>query len=62
MIAQAIYGDFESINGKKEKYGKEDIEELISALSGLTEKFGWDKIKIFIRSMYFGKCVDRSMQ
>ena len=62
MIVQAIYGDFESIKGKKEKYGKEDIEELIYALSGLTEKFGWDKIKIFIRSRYFGKCVDRSMQ
>ncbi len=61
LIAQAIYEDFEELKGKKEKYGKNDIEELRNALSILLEKFGRDKIKIFIRSIYFRKCVDRSV-
>ena len=61
LIAQAIYEDFEEMNGKIEKYGKDDIEELRNALSVLLEKFGRDKIKIFIRSIYFRKCVDRSI-
>ena len=61
LIAQAIYEDFEEIKGKMEKYGKDDIEELRNALSVLLEKFGRDKIKIFIRSIYFRKCVDRSI-
>ncbi|RZD15279.1 MAG: hypothetical protein EVJ47_03135 [Candidatus Acidulodesulfobacterium ferriphilum] len=61
LIAQAIYEDFEELKGKKEKYGKDDIEELRNALSVLIEKFGRDKVKIFIRSVYFRKCVDRSV-
>lgn len=61
LISRAIYEDFESIKGKKEKYGKKDIEELRKVLSGLTLKFGRDKIKIFIRSRYFGRCADRSI-
>ena len=61
LIAQDIYEDFEELKGKKEKYGKDDIEELRKALSGLIEKFGRDKVKTFIRSVYFGKCVDRSI-
>ena len=61
LIAQAIYEDFEEIKGEKEKYGKDDIDELRNALSILLEKFGRDKIKIFIRSIYFRKCVDRSI-
>ena len=61
LIAQAIYEDFEELKGKKEKYGKDDIEELRNALSILIEKFDRDKIKIFIRSIYFRKCVDRSV-
>jgi hypothetical protein len=61
LIAQAIYEDFEEMKGEKEKYGKDDIEELRNALSILLEKFGRDKIKIFIRSIYFRKCVDRSI-
>ncbi|MHB1702814.1 MAG: hypothetical protein ACYCS0_01155 [bacterium] len=61
MIAQAIYEDFEAIKGKKEKYGREDIDELRNILSGLIEKYGKDKVKIFIRSKYFGKCADRSI-
>ena len=61
LIAQAIYEDFEELKGKKEKYGKEDIEELRKVLNGLIGKFTMDKVKIFIRSRYFGKCVDRSI-
>jgi hypothetical protein len=61
LIAQAIYEDFEEMKGKKEKYGKDDVEELKYVLSVLLEKFGRDKIKIFIRSVYFRKCVDRSI-
>ena len=59
LIAQAIYGDFEELKGKKEKYGKNDLEELRDALSVLIEKFSRDKVKIFIKSRYFRKCVDR---
>ena len=61
LISQAIYEDFEYIKDKKEKYGKEDIKELRKVLSGLTLKFGRDKVKIFIRSRYFGRCADRSI-
>lgn len=61
MIAQAIYEDFEVIKGKKEKYGGEDIDELRNILNGLIEKYGGNKVKIFIRSEYFGKCADRSI-
>ena len=61
MIAQAIYEDFGELKGKKEKYGKEDIEELRKVLSGLILKFGRDKVEIFIGSRYFGRCVDRSI-
>ena len=61
LIAQAIYEDFDEMKGEKERYSKEDIEELKNALSVLLEKFGRDKIKIFIRSIYFKKCVDRSI-
>ncbi len=61
LIAQAIYEDFDEMKGEKEKYGKDDMEELRNALSILLEKFGRDKIKIFIRSIYFKKCVDRSI-
>ena len=61
LIAQAIYEDFEELKGEKEKYGKDDVGELRNALSGLLEKFGRDKVKIFIRSIYFRKSVDRSI-
>ena len=61
LIAQAIYEDFEELKGKKEKYGKDDVEELRNSLSVLIEKFGRDKVKIFIRSIYFRKSVDRSI-
>ena len=61
LIAQAIYEDFEELKGEKEKYGKDDVEELRNALSVLLEKFGRDKVKIFIRSIYFRKSVDRSI-
>ena len=61
LIAQAIYEDFEELKGKKEKYGKDDVEELRNALNVLLEKFGRDKVKIFIRSIYFRKSVDRSI-
>ena len=61
LIAQAIYEDFEELKGEKEKYGKDDVEELRNALSVLLEKFGRDKVKIFIRSIYFKKSVDRSI-
>jgi hypothetical protein len=61
LIAQAIYEDFDEMKGEKERYSKEDIEELKNALSVLLEKFGRDKVKIFIRSIYFRKSVDRSI-
>ena len=61
LIAQAIYEDFEELKGDKEKYGKDDVEELRNALSVLIEKFGRDKVKIFIRSIYFRKSVNRSI-
>ncbi len=61
LISQAIYEDFEEMKGEIEKYGKDDIEELRNVLSVLLEKFGRDKIKIFIKSVYFRKCVDRSI-
>jgi len=61
MIAQAIYEDFETIKDKKEKYGIRDTDELSNILSGLIEKYGRDKVKIFIKSEYFEKCADRSI-
>ena len=61
MIAQAIYEDFETFSAGKEKYGKEYIDGLMSVLSNLIDKIGRNKVNIFIKSKYFGKCVDRSI-
>jgi len=47
MIAEAIYEDFEAIKGKKEKYGIVSMDELRNILSGLIERYGRDKVKIF---------------
>ena len=58
-LKDAMAYEYDGVPYAKERFNS--IEELRKVLSGLTLKFGRDKVEIFIGSRYFGKCVDRSI-